>query len=322
MREERRSSRGPRPRSRAAHFKGSPQRGRTGTPEAGPESLSLFEFDAQGASEAGRGPPPARSPPGAPRRRAGRRLKGVGGWVFPLWVFLGWGAPRKGGFQRGKTKAGGERRALCSLPAGRLESTFREGGGQAALKPRAVSVRELHVDGAGRRAARLEKNREAKSAPKRGRTKREERSGRHSGARASCLLPRHSRHLVQARGPCGAARFSLRICARRRAPRSSSRTTSSSLEQRARRPVEPNTHAARHHCPLERERRTLRLDARAHHQRHAASRARGAKNSRQGNNLPARHSRRENSRATRQAHSGNFDAGPQSRDRLKEVPLS
>lgn len=74
-------------------------------------------------------------PPRGPTPRAGRRLKGVGGWVSPLGDSLEWGAPRKGG-SKGGNQGGGRAARPCATSRPADLHHFGAGGGRAAAQGR------------------------------------------------------------------------------------------------------------------------------------------------------------------------------------------
>ena len=76
------------------------------------------------------------------------------------------GAPRKGGFQRGETKAGGERRALCLLFLPADLHYFGAGGETSGAQAAAVTVSERSPWRAtGREAMKRSAKRRGASAP-------------------------------------------------------------------------------------------------------------------------------------------------------------
>ena len=153
-------------------------------------------------AQPGRGPCPARSPPGAPRRRGAKRSNRRGGMGLPPWGFLGWGAPRKGGFQGGKPRRGARGAPCADCLAGRRASLSRVGGGQSGAQAAAVTISDVAVDD-GSTGAPPERKRAAKRRRASRRAPASQRSGRHqrsSGwrlARAAAASPGASHRPVR-----------------------------------------------------------------------------------------------------------------------------
>ena len=148
-----------------------------------PASESLRkDYQSTGrAPKAGPGPLAHAKPSRGPTPRAGRRLRGVGGWCPPLGI--PWSGGRLGGgCPEGGTKAGGERHVPVRLRGRPSLCTSGRAGDEAARKQPAVTTCGAPFDGAGRRTRRLETKREATRAGSRpGRVEWEE--PRSSGGR-------------------------------------------------------------------------------------------------------------------------------------------
>ena len=87
-----------------------------------------MDLECTGRARSRAGAAARSKPPWGPAPRADRRLKGVGGWVSPLWVFLARGAS-EGGIPKGGNQGGGrEARPVLTVFAGR-PSLLRGGRG-------------------------------------------------------------------------------------------------------------------------------------------------------------------------------------------------
>ena len=159
--------------------------GRTGAFEAGTESLRM-DLECTGRARSRAGAAARSKPPRGPMPRAGRRLKGMGGWVFPPGNSLHGGRLGKGG-SRGENQGGGrEARPVLTVPA---DLNHLPGGrGRAALKPR-TSPRASGPVGGPRDAKLRGEARSGEARSSAGSSGRVQRSGRHSGARADGLPP-------------------------------------------------------------------------------------------------------------------------------------